>query len=151
MPFYGGIVGVNKVSSPESFDAAKRTIKGITVSTGSLEAAGNRGYFAFTVFKVDNIDFSQRNVRIVNSKGEPDYSGRVEMRANGEWGTVNKQDTDLEFAQLVCELLGFQNAVKEENCASFQGQNYCGADSAPVNFKGIKCKGMIYGKQYTIN
>jgi hypothetical protein len=39
--------------------------------------------------KVDNIDFSKSDVRILDDNGEPSYEGRLEFRVGGRWGTVS--------------------------------------------------------------
>jgi hypothetical protein len=36
MPFYGGVIGINKVSGPIYYDKANNPIKGINIDNGSL-------------------------------------------------------------------------------------------------------------------
>jgi len=57
---------------------------------------------SFTLSKVDNIDLCVSDIRIVDSNGEISNEGRVEMRNNGLWGTVNSKDMNSYAARVIC-------------------------------------------------
>jgi hypothetical protein len=46
---------------------------------------------SFFTFKVDNIDFVSADMRIVDNLGELASEGRIEIRINGVWGTINSK------------------------------------------------------------
>ena len=46
---------------------------------------------SFFTFKVDNIDFVSSDMRIVDFAGELASEGRIEIRINGKWGTINSE------------------------------------------------------------
>ena len=58
-------------------------------------------------------------VRLVN--GPTKYEGRVEVYHNDEWGTVCDNGWDLNDARVVCNELGFGNAIDAKHDA-FYGQ-----------------------------
>ena len=98
MPFYGGIIGINKVFTPDGFDGASSPIKGITVIKSVPKMDNGKASFSFTTVKVDNVDLSGKNIRILNAKGSPDFRGRVEMRVAGVLQTLSATGTDNTFA-----------------------------------------------------
>ena len=104
MSHYGGIIGVGKVNGPDFFDGANKNmrVRGIEVNKGSLLTDGTKGIFSYYTFKIDNVDFSKKNIRILNNKGEIDYQGRVEIRTDGQWGTLSETDSKKSYAQVAC-------------------------------------------------
>ncbi|XP_072172288.1 scavenger receptor cysteine-rich domain-containing protein DMBT1-like [Diadema setosum] len=72
-------------------------------------------------------------VRLVGSSCNTE--GRVEVRYDGEWGTVCDDDWDLNDADVVCRMLGFESASEEMCCAAF------GEGSGPILLDNVECSG----------
>ena len=72
-------------------------------------------------------------VRLVN--GPSKYEGRVEVKYNGEWGTVCDDGWTLSAAQVVCRELGFGPAVFAR-IGWYYGQGY-----GPIWLDDVICVG----------
>ena len=72
-------------------------------------------------------------VRLVN--GPTKYEGRVEVYHNGEWGTINGYEWDLNDAQVVCNELGYGKAIAARD------HSYYGWGSGRVWLYGVYCIG----------
>jgi len=57
---------------------------------------------SFFTFKVNNIDFVSSDMRIVDFSGELTSEGRVEIRINGVWGTINSKGMNGYAARTIC-------------------------------------------------
>ena len=73
---------------------------------------------------MDNPDFSKSDIRILNSKGQPDFEGRVEMRIAGVWGTVSAKGSEQSAAIYFCKAMNymfgeFMNGETKSFCADF--------------------------------
>ncbi|XP_030834721.1 deleted in malignant brain tumors 1 protein-like [Strongylocentrotus purpuratus] len=74
------------------------------------------------------------DVRLI---GGPDiYSGRVEVRHNGVWGTVCDDGWDIQAATVVCKMLGFENASMSTGYASY------GEGSGSIFLDNVHCSGL---------
>jgi hypothetical protein len=105
---------------------------------------GKESDFSFTTFKVDNVDFSKSDIRILNYKGEPDYEGRVEFRVDGKWGAVSSKNTDQNFARQFCKTLNYKdgfilNNDSESFCSSYKDQNWCGLSGTAIHYSHYTC------------
>lgn len=58
-------------------------------------------------------------VRLVGDQQSSGHQGRVEIYANGEWGTVCDDLWTIENALVVCRQLGFRHAVKAARNSEF--------------------------------
>jgi hypothetical protein len=86
LPRSGGLLQINRISGADTYN--ERPIsKGMTVSQG------NKSSWSFTTFKVNNVDMSKSDVRILSDEGLPAAEGRVEFRVSGIWGSVANQGT----------------------------------------------------------
>jgi len=73
LTIYGGVIGVNILTGltgyegGEEFHKIKPMKKG-----GSLKS--------FTTYKIDNVDFSESDIRILDGNGNINHAGRLEFR-----------------------------------------------------------------------
>ena len=80
---------------------------------------------------------AQEEVRLVNSNTMEgsQYKGHVEVRHNGQWGTVCAHDWSLEDAQVVCRMAGFASVVRQDTTG------YYGAGTGQVWLDHVRCSG----------
>lgn len=78
-------------------------------------------------------DYSVRLVQGIRG----DHEGLVEVFLNGEWGTVCDDRWDREDGHVVCQQLGFGNAVAVLNSEDF-GR---GDASSPIQLDEVNCTG----------
>jgi len=64
---------------------------------------------SFTTIKIDNIDFAESDIRILDSEGHSTPSGRLEFRQNGLWGTVCMKGMNDIAARLICRQLKYND------------------------------------------
>ncbi|XP_071496206.1 uncharacterized protein [Diadema antillarum] len=76
---------------------------------------------------------AEYEVRLVD--GGSASEGRVEVRNNGEWGTVCDDSWGLEDANVVCRMLGYQEASEAPCCARF------GQGSGDILLDDVSCSG----------
>jgi len=101
---------------------------------------------SFITFKIDNIDFAEADMRIVDHTGYPSSMGRIEFREKGIWGSVSMTKMNDYAAQTICRMLKFSDGelVKKEQsdrvCEKLEGNNYCGPDLSPVHFTEMRCE-----------
>ncbi|XP_041484694.1 deleted in malignant brain tumors 1 protein-like [Lytechinus variegatus] len=72
-------------------------------------------------------------VRLVN--GSSDKEGRVEILYLGTWGTVCDDNWDLNDANVVCRMLGFERAESYSCCPAF------GPGTGPILLDEVECEG----------
>lgn len=99
---------------------------------------------SYIVSRVDNIDLVEKDIRIVDSKGNLSNIGRLEVRLNGKWGTVCTLRNNDESARRICKDLGFREGkwvsqAGQVSCQNFNGQNLCGSENYKSFFSDINC------------
>ncbi|XP_071796352.1 scavenger receptor cysteine-rich type 1 protein M130-like [Asterias amurensis] len=73
--------------------------------------------------------------RLVEGTTTGNSSGRVELRVNGQWGTVCQDDWDISDATVICRQLGFQAATAIVLNAGF------GPGNGPIFMDDVQCDG----------
>ncbi|XP_072051923.1 uncharacterized protein [Amphiura filiformis] len=76
-----------------------------------------------------------RNVRLAGRKHSSIYEGRVEVYCQGAWGTVCDNQWDILDATVVCEQLGYGQAVRPAYGAEF------GEGSGMIILNNVDCEG----------
>ena len=108
MPLSGGVIGVAVTDGLTAYEGGK-TYLGVKASSKKDSAK------SFFTYKVDNIDLAEKDLRLVTSDGYISYRGRLELRVNGEWGTVCEKGLTPSVAKVVCRSLGYtEGTLKNE-------------------------------------
>jgi len=81
MPAFGGVIGVGIGAGLDKYPS-NEPVNGKDI--GEYQKSRK----SFFVYKVDNVDFSAKDLRILNAFGKPSHEGRIEIRLNGRWGTI---------------------------------------------------------------
>ncbi|MCQ2816211.1 MAG: hypothetical protein MJ252_02985 [archaeon] len=150
MSYYGGIISISIFPAVSQYPIISEKLTqfpNIDIISGS--GSGTR---SFTVAKVDNVDIIEKDIRILDYKGEISREGRVEMRINGIWGTICAINLDDSSAIRICRDLGYLNGQwmniaadqktenqNEEFCRNYRGMDYCGAEGMRAFFKSVTC------------
>jgi hypothetical protein len=145
--YYGGLIsilispGLDNYSFPYNADKHKDDI--ISVQEYRSQSVKK----SYVLSKVDNIDLVDKDIRILNHKGEFTNLGRVEIRINGRWGTICANQNDQLSAKLICKELNYLNGRWENPdfdrgnnfCEKFNEFNYCAAKSSHIYYEQIQC------------
>jgi len=102
---------------------------------------------SFHTFKIDNVSFAQKDIRIMDDLGFISFQGRVEFRVNGKWGSVCKRKISASAVKMICVTLGFLDGITknpaDDNekgyCETHLKKNYCGPDYDPVLYEHMNC------------
>ncbi len=137
---YGGIIQISIFPGLEKYLIGKTPKINIIKITPYIGHA-NKSY---VVSKVDNLDLVEKDIRIVDSKGNLSNTGRLEVRMNSKWGTVCTLRNNEESARRICKDLGFKEgkwltSAGQVSCQNFNGQNFCGSENYKSIFSDINC------------
>jgi hypothetical protein len=142
---YGGLVSIGIYQGLKTYSAYSMRMFGIDVRSHDQASMTS-----FVTSKVDNVDMVERNIRILNAKGEISSRGRLELRLNGVWGTICITGNDNFSAVAACKSMGYRfgrwgNYVNSRNqqtmgyCKNFMSENHCGAEFQRIHYYNIKC------------
>jgi len=146
MSLFGGIISISVFPAYEKYEiekdipAKKHNIKILPYDKKDAKKS-------YVLAKVDNVDLVEKDIRIVNEKGQLTASGRVEMRYQGIWGTLCMKGTNRKAAKVICREIGYKdgewkNPEKEAGkdfCKSFNGEDHCGSETSVLFLANIKC------------
>lgn len=140
---YGGIISISIFPALEKYVApSKKDRKSNLIKVVSFFGKPQKSY---SVAKVDNVDLSEKDMRILDNKGDYSNEGRVEVRVNGKWGTICNKGNNLLAAKRICKDLGYNDGMWANPdgtpgfCSRFKGKNHCGSENYPSYFAGINC------------
>lgn len=140
MSDYGGIIQISIYPGLEKY-LINNTLKHSLIKVAPYIGHANKSY---VVSKVDNVDLVEKDIRIVDAKGNLSNIGRLEVRLNGKWGTVCNLRNNDESARRICKDLGFKEGKwltqpGQVSCQNFNGQNFCGSENYKSIFSDINC------------
>ena len=123
---YGGIIQVSIFSGLEKYLINKSITQINKIKINSFTGHSNKSY---VVSKVDNIDLIEKDIRILNEKGDISNEGRLEVRLNGIWGTICRLRNNENSAKRICIDLGYKDGgwIKKD-CSNFKGKDFCGSE-----------------------
>lgn len=102
---------------------------------------------SFYLYQASSPDNLVSNVRVIGEDGKLSASGRLEMRKDGQWGTIcslgsNPTGFTKLSAEIACREMGFPFAsVSSEGCANVDGAFVCAAKGAFSIAAGLECTG----------
>lgn len=140
----GGIIAINVFSALKKYPVKSNWSKFGTIT---IKPYFEQAKKSFTLAKVDNIDLVEKDIRIVDNKGNISNEGRIEFRVEGVWGTLCFKGVNKESAIRICKDLDFnygewKNPIDKENndfCKKFKGEDYCGSVYTKAFFKELTC------------
>jgi len=102
---------------------------------------------SFFTYKIDNVEFAQKDIRILDDLGHVNFQGRVEFRVNGKWGSVCKRKITASAGRMICITLGYMDGIiknpldddEKGYCKTHLGKDYCGPSFDPVLYESINC------------
>ncbi|WAQ95366.1 SRCR1-like protein [Mya arenaria] len=75
-------------------------------------------------------------IRLVNGTKATNYSGRVEIEYEGEWGPICDMSFDANDAKVICRMLGYNT-----ESASYHGNAYYGTGNSRAIVSNLYCLG----------
>ena len=137
---YGGIIQISIFPGLEKY-LSNKSHKQNLIKVNPYIGHSNKSY---VVSKVDNVDLVEKDIRILDAKGNLSNTGRLEFRLNGKWGTVCTLRNNEESARRICKDLGFREGkwltqAGHVSCQNFNGQNFCGSENYKSIFSDINC------------
>ncbi len=143
---YGGVMSISifpafqKYSLPNN---VKKIIRGI-----KIKAYHQKAKKSFVLARVDSVDLVEKDMRILNHKGDLSHQGRLEMRYEGVWGTICSLGNNRKSAKVICRDLGYKDGewksprgtAGKGYCNGFNGGDHCAAKSSKSYFSNIKCE-----------
>jgi hypothetical protein len=143
--YYGGIISISIFPGLDSYNLPSKipSFKGITIKSITSKSIMK----SFVLSRVDNIDLVDKDLRIVNHKGELAPEGRLDIRIEGQWGSVCSFGNSPESANVICKNIGYKGGewknpsdqTSRDFCRTYNGFDYCGAEMSRIHFSKIEC------------
>lgn len=134
---YGGIIQISLFPGFEKYLINKSNTQINKIKINDFTGHSTKSY---VISKVDNIDLVEKDIRILDDKGENTHTGRLEIRLNGKWGTICRLRNNEDSARRICMDLGYQDGKwLKEDCLSYTGKDYCGTELYRSQFSDITC------------
>lgn len=144
MPAYGGILAINVFPALTKYAIPTGFTK---IGNIGLKSYYERSGKTFTLAKVDNVDMVEKDIRILDNKGNITNEGRVEFRIDGYWGTLCFRGVNEQAAIRICKDLDFNygfwknptDGANNEYCRNHKGEDYCGSMYLKSFFRDFTC------------
>ena len=145
---YGGIISISIFPGLEKYlilDKNNKTKERLNDKIKIISHYGKTSK-SYSLAKVDNVDLSERDTRILNAEGKYSNEGRVEMRVNGKWGTICIKSNNDQSAKRICLDLGYSTGSwanpnnKSGFCRSYKGKDHCGSSNTLAYFSALSCE-----------
>jgi hypothetical protein len=134
---YGGIIQISIFPGLDKYIINKAVTQIHKIKINNFTGHSNKSY---VLSKVDNIDLVEKDIRILDDKGNNSNAGRLEVRLNGRWGTICRLRNNEESSKRICLDLGFQDGhwIKDD-CLTYKGKDFCGTEIYKSMFSDITC------------
>ena len=87
--------------------------------------SGSKSSRSMFTFKIDNIDFADKDMRILDNEGQPNFKGRLELRVNGKWGTICAKGTSDKIGRGACRMMKYLDGQLKNPPSSEGGSDFC--------------------------
>jgi hypothetical protein len=143
---YGGVISISVYPGLEKYLIPKGFSKRGEVQILSYVGVSKK---SFSLSKVDNVDMIEKDIRILNDKGHLSSEGRLEMRIEGQWGTICAKRNNIESARRICKDLGYKDGKwaypldsiekAKDFCRKYKGHDHCGSVNYFSIFSDLDC------------
>ena len=143
---YGGIISISVYPGLEKYLNPPGHNKRGEIQIQSYVGVSKKSY---SLSKVDNADMVEKDMRILDDKGLLSAEGRLEMRIEGQWGTICAKRNNIESARRICKDLGYKDGKwaypldsldkAKDFCKTFKGHDYCGSINYFSIFSDLDC------------
>lgn len=101
----GGIIQIFMTKSQSKYNNEFKSVNGISLSPGD-----DKSNVAFVIAKVDTPMMTGKRIRLINTNGEIDSKGRMEIKVDRMWATVRKGKASImdNVAYSACKYLGYE-------------------------------------------
>ena len=143
---YGGIISISIFPGLEKYVILDNKTKHNPTEKIKTNSFYGKPKKSFSLAKVDNVDLSERDIRILNAEKKYSNEGLVEMRINGKWGPICNKANNALSAERICKDLGYNSGFwanqdhKSGFCKNYKGKDYCGSKNNLALFSEISCE-----------
>jgi len=86
----GGVISVLMTKAQMKYNQDFRNTNGFSIIAGD-----NKSNVSFVIAKVDTPSMTGKRIRLINSNGEVDSKGRLEVKVDRLWSTVKKGNASI--------------------------------------------------------